>query len=1566
MQGSCENTYQVNELPEYVIKENPELIPLPSKCPRNAAERKYFEITRTRNLNSCARRSNFHFFKPGRMNILTNDDSNGGAMSSRMSVTRFIVCASIAPTSSGASGATGGMAKALRASNLVLQKVINENEQNENMMRFNTERFMTGTKQILMLRKVETAQNFPSVSQPMKLFDLMYEYDTKVASFQGSNGGNSNGMGSELESGRLSKGANGLEGNILAKASPKASLSGLSGGQSSGLSMGEVTLQIKKLLKEVTKNIMQSEKSGMTEEANKSNINLELLSIARGFSMVDRAQTIKQLWEEVDRASPSEHYRQILKNYFIDTVAMAGTPASVEFIVEMIEENKLTRYQIVNYLMWMPHYIMYPTTPTLEKLYRAIRSEKIQSNTISRNVAITSFTQLLQQACMSGDRKWSYPTFVTGEFCNANSRIVKNEWIPYILGELAAARTSNDRNIFLVALGTLQHRTVIRELIPYVSGSLAQQVGHKVTELNRLMATYSLANIGHAQPNVVVPILMTVFSNPAETTEMRIAAFNCMLRMNPSTAVFSRIAAVTQQEPSMDLELLKTINIAFYTLANEVPTTGLEATNVELINKARLTFRLIKRVQGITPTSGTIYKADFMKQLGLGYEAFIAFVASETSILPRSMYTEVTHLLDQWSVSPLRMGYRVTGLDKLFGKAGETVLKELTGSGSDASESSSQGNEWAKIKQLVGGMNGQVKDSKLDAAFIMQLWENGALFLSKEQVSAESLAQKIMPYLKNPELLKKKLGGAMNLNVQRTFDLAQMAVLAPSDMGFPINMEYHTPMTFSLTGEITSTLGAAQPRLDMSGKFLFTAQYIAQVGTVVPFSKNLLITGVNQHTVINIPAKLEFEMNVASQKLSVMFKPHPSVSTPVDMVHFHRYPFTVSQKITDLTPISEQPKMKQIRSPARLQTVEKEFGDYLGLKMTSKLETESRFADVASVFDILRMYKNCPLNLANFAWTLPALSEKLSPSVRMHRVSIIYDPRQSSTKEIGFEIRVGCATKKSGESSGKYHTLKVKTSSGISSSSSKPGEWSEVMEKLSPYSLVEKTMESSPVHPRREQKLKQMLDEVEASTSATGVTLHMTGLIKGSRPRTWTSVLSILGGAKTEAYGSMKQNWDIRLEKPSGSPNSPKHLCAKGTLKLPLLPIWNTQALHVKPIDFVFQNKISMGMNSCNEASIMTSGSASVSEEQKEFSKQSPAYKKCQKMTQQGALAAESSTACKTANTQARTLDRIQLTNQFTSVPEVVKTWEQRLATIAKAYLWPYIRNIQASNNAVSANTFTTSMKLEFGHACCAGRAFDLTVKRPQETLSFNNVRIPYPLSLFAHMKAGFNNRHQSFGASTPAMQCNFDSRSVRKFDGSVLPFKADGCFHLLAADHKTKSFAVEVKKATEDRHHAIKVLVQGIEILLTFDGQPKVVIKQSGSSKTIPIPLNHGIIELNGQLRIMRYGGDVLLSVHNMIGQSLMDLVANEHKLDLLVSPKFNNQLIGLCGASNSNIKSGESKGIKSCKFTKPSLEVASSRIQTVSCPQLEQSIKEELEKEKMQCKASKVNLKSSFIIVV
>merc|ERR1711962_214407 len=169
-----------------------------------------------------------------------------------------------------------------------------------------------------------------------------------------------------------------------------------------------------------------------------------------------------------------------------------------------------------------------------------------------------------------------------------------------------------------------------------------------------------------------------------------------------NSAVFQRIAAITHQEEKIDPELLKVINIALYSIGNDVHATEMDSSismssNIDLINKARRTYYLIRKVNGIFPTSGTIYTTEYMKKMSLGYEEFLAYVASEASILPKSMYTEVRYVLDQHSILGLMMGYRISGSENLYQKLGEMLLKGMKG----------------KEIGSLGAINGQSMESKM-------------------------------------------------------------------------------------------------------------------------------------------------------------------------------------------------------------------------------------------------------------------------------------------------------------------------------------------------------------------------------------------------------------------------------------------------------------------------------------------------------------------------------------------------------------------------------------------------------------------------------------------------------------------------------------------------------------------------------------------------------------------------------------------------------------------------------------------------------------------------------------
>ena len=65
---------------------------------------------------------------------------------------------------------------------------------------------------------------------------------------------------------------------------------------------------------------------------------------------------------------------------------------------------------------------------------------------------------------------------------------------------------------------------------------------HHVPRITRLLALWSLSTSGMIKPQSVEPIFYSIYANPAEHTELRIAAFNVLIKLNPPMAVFHKIA----------------------------------------------------------------------------------------------------------------------------------------------------------------------------------------------------------------------------------------------------------------------------------------------------------------------------------------------------------------------------------------------------------------------------------------------------------------------------------------------------------------------------------------------------------------------------------------------------------------------------------------------------------------------------------------------------------------------------------------------------------------------------------------------------------------------------------------------------------------------------------------------------------------------------------------------------------------------------------------------------------------------------------------------------------------
>ena len=1096
---------------------------------------------------------------------------------------------------------------------------------------------------------------------------------------------------------------------------------------------------------------------------------------------------------------------------------------------------------------------MMPTEEVLEELFTLIQSEQIKSCQMTENVARMSLATLLHKACLTKDRQMAYPTWVLGEFCTPESPIITEKFLPYLLRQMEQTQSWEKKNEIIVTLGMLPRQEVVAKMIPLVEGRVQ---GQEVPYMSRMLALWTLAAVGkEVQPQVVEPIFYSIFSNPAEVTEMRIAAFNALMTLNPSMPVLHKIAARTWVE--QDQEVLKTVNMAFWSMTMTMINIETYSDVNEIVNKIRVVYPLIKKIQGVLPTSGTVYASEYLNKIRTGYFSIKAWTASKQSFIPKDMYMEFNYVVTQFRFKLFALGIRTEGMENLYKKMIQLLTPQMEGKSVEQQHSEItrklEENISSEFSRIIQKLNIEPRQSsnKMGGALYAQWLESAPFFANMQEMTTETLKTKINEIFANPEELKSKLSGEKKFSLHHAADMSSYQALIPTDMGFPIIIDVHMPYLVSMEGKMEVVPSWIHPEIKMETKYFYTSQFYGMVGTVVPFTKEYAVTVVDQTSVYNIPATFKLKLNTLQQTMRMSVKMNENLSRPVKMIHRHVKPFTAIEKVESIKPIALSEEVQMIRSPNQLKEHRYQFGDYLGMKFESLYKTEARYADWQSLVEKFALYNYSPVNMITFYWTAVSLNHE-SPviplSLRKQEYTVMYHPSQSQTKELAIDLKIGYAVKS--QESEQVHYKKVK----VISEAEKMQEVNEEKDLLKKAlkSLVPIKIESEPVqakrsHPERQEKIVQALEQIQIQPQSLSsevervqaVTLKMSTTLVSSRPRTWSYSATLVGAQGSEAM-KIKTKWNVVLQ----SEQSDKKVVVKGNLQAPLLPIWNTHAIRSSMIDFRYMNTLEMHRSGSKVWSIDVEGSSRTSQEQKEFSKISQEAVQCEKLSEkkqsgEKGVLAKLSEPCQKMRQQARTIDEVDFSIRYHNVPHV-EHYESKIVSYLKLGLWPFLRldisqQSQRSIEGQSVSQGPVSAKIQFNRRT---PSFDLVINRPTEKIEFRQIRLPYGLNHVLPLKAGISNTKviaQKVTGSVLYPVCKIEGQALKTFDNKTLPVDLDRCFHLVAADcSEQKSFAVMLRELSSESKREVKIILGQSEIKLIPEGSSDIKVVVDGQEKEV------------------------------------------------------------------------------------------------------------------------------------
>lgn len=1579
--GICDVTYQVNELPEYMVKDYPELTGSDnsrkeSRCGDNS---KYFELTKTKDVTSCTRRASFSFYKPGHFNCPTG---NCDGMWSRSSITRFIGCSDESSSS---------------FRNVKIQAIHNEGELHMDLFGMKTEKFLNGVRQVFKLvdqqeysqqEQKQVEESDDGAKKP--IYSLLYEMKhnqifggDKKSMLTGELRGEAEQLREEEREEHIQKHLQHVYESL-----PRNILTGRLQFEDNN---GEDRSNGQDLIPEMQKLFNQLIKEDLynTEKVAEKRVTMKVLNLARGFTLM-KIDVIRSLYNQLKSEFSSEEFRPIFKNLFFDTLVMGGTTDNLVFLKEHITSgSEMTYVQKEYILMLLSKYVVFPNQKTMQILYEIVTSEQIRSESGVQHHAMLGYTVLVEKACIAENRDTSYPDFIYKNLCNPESQTVR-QWIDY-LQQLTRSNEAANRNLAIVALGLISHKSVVPMLLPFVE----RRSENESSELTRFLAIYSLANVGRRNPDAVEPIVYSIFSNPAEKTELRAAAFNVLLKLNPSMTTFHKIGALTWREKNV--EILELINTALFTLSN-MPESAAQQDVYQkpdqssIQRKAQLIYPIIKKAGGNRfPATATIYNGDYLQELGVGFQSISSWSGSEDSVIPQNYYSRLTYFLNRYQFNIYEFGVRFNGVESVVEE-----LVQVVSEGSQEQSGEEQSNEEHLIRNLESQLDSEWKQvieqlkiktrqgSDTEGVFFANFFENAPFFYNFQTQTKRMLRQKIRQLIKNPqEALSQQLknGNNNNFNFQRALDLSPVEFFIPSDMGLPIVIEVHMPVVLSIRGNMNMRISLEKPTLNMSIKKLFAAQLTGWVGTVCPFTNEYIVTGIDEHYVHNIPSNIEINANLREQELRLAFKlvDEQQSSSPVDVFHFHVRPYTVHVQLRSLEPMTLSRNINWIkaRDSGRQegqgkQSLTQHWGKYLGLQLTSVITTESRYLDSRTVLEKLRLYNYNPINMLRFGWASTAISERQTASFRSHEYRLTFNPQDSETKEIELWAKIGVATvqkknQESQETTKKYQSLKVAEFNSIRGQQG---------QQQTPVEIESSPLGESQKHQKRQQHLEKALKKIEGVEEGTGVVILYTAYLRnqqGQIRRHWSYNLTIAAG-RTDYHNK----WDLEIATDSNEnqhQDQNQKICIRGQIQSPHFPIWKVNQIRSSAVEYRYENKISFGRN-CQESEISVLGTARTSEKQKEQSRKSPAAKQFEKMLEKNVPMTELSQVADQVRREATTLDEIDYKVSFRNVDQRYINYKRTGVEFLKSYLWPYlVRSTTTGMNQQSqqgqqqqwGQRSSESDEFRFRFKPEAS-AFDLTIVSPQGPTKFENVRMPYwmnfvlPFSPYYPYKSGVaaSIMQTITGSEKPFPVCQVEGEHLKTYKNETEDINnLDQCFHLLSADcSQQKRFSVLLRQTRKgsDSPREMKVILGDVNILLTpsdshskYNSQIRVFVNDqplilSRKNVWVPIKKSSGDSKQIAQVRLTEDGVVQLksywVSVH-----------FNGELSEVIASPWLKSKLCGICG--NLDQSKPSVSGPEECVYSKSKLMVASYRTQLPQgkCSPMKPEIERELREEKSRC---------------
>merc|ERR1719147_207137 len=1057
---------------------------------------------------------------------------------------------------------------------------------------------------------------------------------------------------------------------------------------------------------------------------------------------------------------------------------------------------------------------------------------------------------------------------------------------------------------YINALGNLGHDGAALHLLRAIEG-VPSRDPHP-----RAVAVYQLIKAAVANPTLYRPVVLALIANEAENEEVRMAAITVLPYTRPHSSQLNALAIRTWWEPSR--QVASYIFSTLRTLA-KLPTHNMLYSIIA--EKAQQAHRLAKPINTGIQMSHNFMISQFLDTLKAAVDFKLQKVTTEESTFPKQIFLEDSVVTKSHKAKIFEAAVNVVGAEYIVNKLYEVYATMLPQEEQRKMESQEN-----YIKNIVHVESRRPK--KPEAHLTVKVLGLQRIFSLDNRVMEEIIEEVTRDTL---EVLRRH--NSLSKDFIKVIDLNGNHATIPTECGLPVYIAHQTPLVISGRASLKAKLNNMKNgEASLAIEPVVNYKQITQAGVFCPITKKFLSAGVDTHVHVALPLRTEVVVKDGQYTVSVGSPRDEESQKEKPVFQLRVKPYTSAFDLTTptLIPISKVRDAKIIKSRYQ-EPMRKEYplGRPLGLNLRLKIETENPTYDLAEFIEGL--YQHKPLTLL----TLPLPLK----TVRDHSVSVIYNPRDSNTKDASLSFSFGYAEKKQSGSDPEVTTYNnVRVPSEIERKSREESERysgeekeekrdecerekiaqeekrecmrersrqsrpsSEIEEYCSKRSFIYKSSHTS--YKSTKKCLKSILEPIR--NAARAVSVHVQAALHGERYVVEKKVQAEIAISEDSSQGQKKEN-QVKVKFAVKTPHSQLpyevELSALRMLERPSSE-WDIDAIMREAIGTKINVRAQFGRRQERQEIVQLDIQAERSSEQKQFVRNSEFFKRCESDLARNWQLSQS---CKKARHHAASLDEIKAE---VALPKVVARSPVTATVVgmAQATLLPYLYIEESNYNRQSADQDHIKVRSKIAPH---GKYFSVEIEANRQKVILKNIRIVpviQPLVPFCVMKS-------------------LPMHLVKEVSQHGLPASCvvDG-----------NKYELELVKAGRgSRSQAGKVKVNG----QMKQGVPK------GQYEIFEDEYNQIVKYADGVIEIMsaKYG---------------LKVRADSMSTQVVAFPlKLGSSSLGLCGDFNGE-KTADVKSAKQCVMSSPKLAAYSYMVEDRKCAGIPAPEKEKFEREEGHC---------------